>query len=122
MSRVTSSLAGFQVILIGRFWVIPEGKDLARSVDYLETRTDIDRSRIAYHGISLGSIIALPCIAMEPRLKTAILQGGGLARLSENQDPFLRDRRVNIGSDAIPVLDERISYTCAYLSDRLAHG
>jgi cephalosporin-C deacetylase-like acetyl esterase len=57
--------------------VVQMCKDLARSVDYLETRTDIDRSKIAYHGISLGSITAVPCLGVEPRLKTAILQGEG---------------------------------------------
>jgi len=53
-------------------------KDLSRSIDYLETRKDIDPAKIGYHGISLGSVAALPCLANEPRIKTAILQGGGL--------------------------------------------
>jgi dienelactone hydrolase len=54
-------------------------KDLGRSLDYLESRPDIDRSRLAYHGISLGAGAALPCVAVEDRFRTAILQGGGLA-------------------------------------------
>src|SRR6185369_17358968 len=65
--------------LTWRDQVVQMCKDLSRSMDYLETRNDIDRSKIAYHGISLGSVTALPCLAVEPRLKTAILQGGGLS-------------------------------------------
>jgi predicted Ser/Thr protein kinase/dienelactone hydrolase len=53
-------------------------KDLGRSIDYLETRRDIDRSKLAYQGISMGAIAALPCVAVEDRLQAAILQGGGL--------------------------------------------
>jgi cephalosporin-C deacetylase-like acetyl esterase len=53
-------------------------KDLGRSIDYLETRPDIDRAKLAYHGISLGSIGALPCVAVEDRFQAAILQSGGL--------------------------------------------
>ncbi len=30
-------------------------KDLARSIDYLETRSDIDRNKLAYLGVSMGS-------------------------------------------------------------------
>ena len=52
-------------------------KDLGRTIDYLETRPDIDRGKLAYHGISLGSVAALPCLAVEDRFQTAILQGGG---------------------------------------------
>ena len=53
-------------------------KDLGRSIDYLESRPDIDRSKLAYHGVSLGAISALPCLGVEDRFRTAILQGGGL--------------------------------------------
>jgi dipeptidyl aminopeptidase/acylaminoacyl peptidase len=54
-------------------------KDLGRSIDYLETRPDIDRGKLTYHGISLGAIAALPCLAVEDRFQAAILQGGGLS-------------------------------------------
>ena len=52
-------------------------KDLGRSIDYLETRPDIDRSKLAYHGLSMGSNAALPCLALEDRFRAAILQSGG---------------------------------------------
>jgi eukaryotic-like serine/threonine-protein kinase len=60
-----------------RDMVIQWSKDLGRSIDYLETRKDIDMTRLAYYGISVGANDALPLIAIEKRLKTAILQGGG---------------------------------------------
>ena len=65
-------------------------KDLGRSIDYLETRGDIDGSRLAYHGMSMGSSNALPCLAVESRFKTAILLEGGLnAQESPPEtDPF----------------------------------
>jgi predicted esterase len=54
--------------------------DLGRTIDYLETRTDIDAERIGYVGLSFGAAHATPLLALEPRLKTAILIGGGMAR------------------------------------------
>lgn len=53
-------------------------KDAARTLDYLDTRADIDRNRIAYLGVSIGSadgvIIAT---LLQDRLKTAIFLDGG---------------------------------------------
>src|SRR5262249_3513981 len=37
--------------------VIAWSKDLRRSIDYLETRGDIDRERLAYVGLSMGGAI-----------------------------------------------------------------
>jgi tRNA A-37 threonylcarbamoyl transferase component Bud32/predicted esterase len=55
-------------------------KDLSRSLDYLESRSDIDRERLAYYGISLGAEWAPVFLALEPRLKAAVLHWGGFAR------------------------------------------
>ncbi len=84
--------------LAWRDQVVQMCKDLSRSVDYLETRTDIDPAKIAYHGISLGSVTAIPCVAMEPRFKTAILQGGGLAsgETSPEIDPLNFASRIRL--------------------------
>ena len=60
--------------------VIQWSKDLGRSIDYLETRQDIDLEKLAYHGFSMGSGMALPLLAVEGRFKTAILLAGGLYR------------------------------------------
>ena len=53
-------------------------KDLGRSIDYLETRRDIDRGRIAYYGFSFGGIVGPILTALEPRFKASILLGGGV--------------------------------------------
>jgi dienelactone hydrolase len=53
-------------------------KDLGRSIDYLETRPDMDTRRLAFYGVSLGASIAPPLLAIEHRFKAAVLQGGGL--------------------------------------------
>ena len=53
-------------------------KDLGRTLDYLETRGDIDSTRVAYLGFSMGSNFAPVLLAVETRVKTAILAAGGL--------------------------------------------
>jgi len=53
-------------------------QDIGRTIDYLETREDFDATKIAYYGFSLGAWIAPVFAAVEPRLATAILLGGGL--------------------------------------------
>jgi dienelactone hydrolase len=56
---------------------IAQSKDLRRAVDYLETRTDIDRERIAFLGVSWGGILGPIMTAVEKRFKTAIFLAGG---------------------------------------------
>ena len=51
--------------------------DVRRSIDFLETRPRIDRNRIGYLGISLGSILGTMTMAVEPRLKAAGFVVGG---------------------------------------------
>jgi poly(3-hydroxybutyrate) depolymerase len=58
--------------------VIQDVKDFSRSVDYLETRPDIDRDRLAYYGNSAGANIAPLVLATDKRLKAAVLLAGGL--------------------------------------------
>ncbi|HEY6931617.1 MAG TPA: protein kinase [Thermoanaerobaculia bacterium] len=53
-------------------------KDLGRSLDYLESRADIDHDRIAYFGLSWGSEVAPVMLAVENRFKAAVLESGGL--------------------------------------------
>jgi eukaryotic-like serine/threonine-protein kinase len=53
-------------------------KDVARSLDYLGTRPDIDSSRLAYMGVSMGSVEGIFASALlQDRLKTAVLLDGG---------------------------------------------
>ncbi len=57
--------------------VLAWSKDLARSIDYLETRPDVDVDRLAYMGISMGASPAPIFLAVEERLKAAVLVAGG---------------------------------------------
>jgi dienelactone hydrolase len=58
--------------------VIAWSKDLARSIDYLETRPEIDRNKLAYFGFSWGGAMGAVMPAIETRIKTCIFLVGGL--------------------------------------------
>ncbi len=73
-------------------------KDLGRSIDYLETRSNIDAGRLAYFGVSWGGMLAGIMLATEPRLSAAILLVGGLSPLPTQPevDPFNFVSRVSV--------------------------
>jgi dienelactone hydrolase len=48
-----------------------------RTVDYLETRSDIAHDKIGYLGISWGSAMGTIMVAAEPRFSLAIFHVGG---------------------------------------------
>ena len=56
---------------------IQRSKDMRRGLDYLETRTDIDHSRLAFYGFSWGAKEGPITVALETRFKTAVLADGG---------------------------------------------
>jgi formylglycine-generating enzyme required for sulfatase activity/DNA-binding winged helix-turn-helix (wHTH) protein/pimeloyl-ACP methyl ester carboxylesterase len=59
--------------------LVPEwAKDIGRSIDYLETRSDIDSRHLGYMGLSLGAVWGPVLTAVEPRFKASVLVGGGL--------------------------------------------
>ena len=53
-------------------------KDFRRSVDYLETRPDIDMARIGYYSLSMGAFFGPIPVSIEPRIKVAVFSSGGL--------------------------------------------
>lgn len=53
-------------------------KDLRRSIDYLETRPDIDSERLAYYGMSWGGNLGAIIPAVEERFSASVLVAGGL--------------------------------------------
>jgi dienelactone hydrolase len=56
---------------------IEDIKDFMRCIDYLETRFDIDNQRLAYTGYSWGAHMSSIVLALEERIKAAILENGG---------------------------------------------
>lgn len=54
-------------------------KDLARTLDYLESRDDIDTDRVVYMGLSYGGLMAPIMLAAEDRFSAAVLLAGGLS-------------------------------------------
>ncbi|MFC1639804.1 protein kinase [Gemmatimonadota bacterium] len=52
-------------------------KDLGRTIDYIETRADLDAEKIAYYGSSWGGALGGILPAVEPRISTVIIYVGG---------------------------------------------
>jgi len=59
--------------------LIQSGKDMSRSIDYLETRRDIDVKRLAYYGLSYGAFWPPVFTQVDHRFKASLLVGGGLS-------------------------------------------
>ena len=55
--------------------------DLRRSIDFLETRPEIDSDRIGFFGISLGGVIGIVFVGVDDRVKVPViaLAGGNLS-------------------------------------------
>jgi eukaryotic-like serine/threonine-protein kinase len=53
-------------------------KDFRRSIDYLETRPDIDSRKLAFYGMSWGGALGAIIPAVEDRLAASVLLAGGI--------------------------------------------
>jgi dienelactone hydrolase len=62
---------------------IQQMKDLGRSVDYLQTRPDIDHERLAFFGVSLGARLAPIVLTVEKRFQAAVLWSGGFQLITK---------------------------------------
>ncbi len=58
--------------------MIQWSKDLGRSIDYLESRPEINRERLSYFGNSLGAAVGVRLLAVESRFKVGVFVSGGL--------------------------------------------
>ncbi|HEX7494389.1 MAG TPA: SUMF1/EgtB/PvdO family nonheme iron enzyme [Bacteroidales bacterium] len=77
--------------------VIEWYKDLARSIDYLESRDDIDNRKLAYYGYSWGGELGPLMIVLENRIKVCILYVAGLTgKPLPEVDPYNYVNRVKI--------------------------
>ncbi len=64
-------------------------REMRRAMDYAVTRPDVDSSKLAYVGYSWGARLGGVMLAVEPRLKVAVLNVPGLrmADLRQEEDP-----------------------------------
>lgn len=70
--------------------VVMWAKDLGRTIDYVETRADLDPGRIALYGYSWGSNLGPLLLAVEGRVRAGVLMGGGFVpqECLPEADPF----------------------------------
>jgi eukaryotic-like serine/threonine-protein kinase len=70
--------------------VLQWAKDVGRSIDYVETRADLDHKRIAFYGLSLGATLGPLVMAVDDRVEVGILVSGGLRpmRIMPEADPI----------------------------------
>jgi dienelactone hydrolase len=61
----------------GRETLIQESKDIGRTLDYLETRSEIDHKKLAYMGVSMGAALGVNFVGVEDRFHAAIFLDGG---------------------------------------------
>jgi dienelactone hydrolase len=62
-------------LLLGETMIGWRVYDVMRTVDYIETRKDLDASRVGCMGISGGGTCTLFSTALEPRIKVAMVSG-----------------------------------------------
>ena len=58
-------------------WMVQVVRDARRATDYLQSRTDIDISKVAYVGLSWGALHGPRVLAFEDRFKVGVLLDGG---------------------------------------------
>ena len=70
--RPDSSTAEYAELVVARV------TDLRRGLDYLETRPDLDRGRIAAFAPSAGAVLGIATAALETRYRAVVFVGAGL--------------------------------------------
>jgi eukaryotic-like serine/threonine-protein kinase len=94
--------------------VVQHCKDVRRSLDYLDTRSDIAHARIGYYGVSDGARLGVILAPQEPRIRAAVLAGGGLS--PEPKPPEIDE--INFAPRVrIPVLMLNVRYDLFYLAE-----
>ncbi len=62
-------------LLLGETMIAWRVYDVMRTIDWIETRKDLDASRVGLMGISGGGTITTFAAALEPRIKAAMISG-----------------------------------------------
>ncbi len=76
-------------------------QEIGRTLDLMEARTDIDTGRVAYLGASFGASVPLLILALEDRIKTAVLLAPGFSYRSV---PPEADAVNYVGHITMPIL------------------
>jgi len=61
-----------------RDYVIAWARDLGRAIDYVETREDLDATKLAYYGLSWGGYMGALMPAIESRIRCNVLYVAGM--------------------------------------------
>jgi len=61
-------------------------KDMGQTIDYLETRPDIDAQKLGFYGLSYGAMHGIRLIALDHRFKAAALASAGLSPTLQPQE------------------------------------
>lgn len=89
-------------------------QELSRTIDYLQTREDVDSSSFGFYGLSWGSGTAPIVLAVEDRIGPAVLNVGGLEDMAYHlpeADPFTFVGRVR---NPVLMLNGKYDVTFAY--------
>ena len=94
-------------------------EELGRTIDYLESREDVDIEKLGYYSVSFGASMGLPLLAFEERLKVAVLRGAGLpgGRLLPEGDPFNFVPRITL---PVLMLNGRFDFVFPYETSQTA--
>ena len=79
-------------------WMQQVVTDARRTLDYLETRSDLGGKQVGYYGVSWGARLAPLTIALDSRIKVGVLLMGGLGSSAPapEADPFNFVPRVRV--------------------------
>jgi eukaryotic-like serine/threonine-protein kinase len=75
--RTRRELAGIPGAIEDLQLTIRRSKEVRRAMDYLVTRPDIDASKIAYLGVSMGTAYGVIFTALEDRFRAIVFLDGG---------------------------------------------
>lgn len=64
--------------VVGRDLLIRQVREMRRTIDYLETRADMDTESLVYYGFSWGAINGPLALTAETRIKVGIFNQAGL--------------------------------------------